>query len=120
MLAALDLFPSQQHLPVTHRPKYRLWQTSQIVPMNGRIIFERLSCRSPVTSDSGIDRAFVRINVNDGIVAIPDCDSGPGSSCPLEDFLVMVRRREKDLVGFRWRCGLDYDAPQEITFLHQT
>lgn len=120
MLAALDLFPSNQHLPVTHRPKSRGWQTSQVVPMNGRIIFERLSCRAPATNETGIDKPFVRINVNDGIVALPDCNSGPGSSCPLVDFLAMVRRRECDLMDFRWRCGLDDDAPRQITFLHQT
>ncbi|KAL9030929.1 MAG: hypothetical protein Q9196_001003 [Gyalolechia fulgens] len=119
MVAALDLFPSQEHLPVTHRPKSRQWQTSQIVPMNGRIIFERLSCKSPATNTDTGGRPFIRIIMNDGVIALPDCNSGPGSSCPLEDFLALVRRRGKEVGDFRGICGLGDDAPARISFLHQ-
>ncbi|KAL8717453.1 MAG: hypothetical protein Q9225_005303 [Loekoesia sp. 1 TL-2023] len=116
MIAALNIFPSKEHLPVTHRPKSRQWRTSQVVPMNGRIIFERLACSSP----PGTIRHFVRINVNDGIVPHPNCSSGPGSSCPLEDFLALVQRRGKEIGDFRETCGLGGDAPAQITFLRQT
>ncbi|KAL8925020.1 MAG: hypothetical protein Q9208_003704 [Pyrenodesmia sp. 3 TL-2023] len=123
MLAALDLFPSNKHLPVTHRPKSRTWHTSQVVPMNGRIIFERLTCNSSPKSlwnaNTNAGEQFVRINVNDGIVAFPGCSTGPGSSCPLEDFLALVCRRQKKIGNFRQICGLDEDAPARITFLHQ-
>ncbi|KAL8716144.1 MAG: hypothetical protein Q9220_000049 [cf. Caloplaca sp. 1 TL-2023] len=123
MLAALNLFPSEKLLPVTHREEKRTWRTSQIVPMNGRIIFERLKCIQPhPKSSQAISNAvehFVRINVNDGIVALPGCSSGPGSSCALEGFLAMVQRRGKEIGDFRDVCGLGDDAPRRITFLHQ-
>ncbi|KAL8908545.1 MAG: hypothetical protein Q9207_000755 [Kuettlingeria erythrocarpa] len=123
MLAALDLFPSRKPLPVTHRPHSRAWRTSQVVPMNGRIIFERLTCdtlpQSFPSTDANASERFVRVNVNDGVVAFPGCSSGPGSSCPLEDFLALVRRRGKNIGDFRQTCGLDEDAPARITFLHQ-
>lgn len=143
MLTALDLFPSSDTLPTTHRLEPRNWRSSQIAPMSVRIIFELLSCGTTTEPSSASDggRApqvqavlqavspqqtskrqsarFVRINVNDGIVALPRCDSGPGSSCPLEEFLAHVRRRGEEGGDFRKLCGLDEDAPDRITFLHQ-
>ena len=135
MLAALDLFPSSEHLPISHRPTSRNWRMSQVVPMNGRVIFEYLECDDPrlALSDGGRqipppplekrgeDRrsTFIRININDGIVAIPDCTSGPGSSCPLEDFLALVRRRGEEIGDFKELCGLGADDADRITFLRQ-
>lgn len=124
MLAALDLFPSTTQLPVTHRLKDRAWKMLQVVPMNGRVIFERLICEASVkdrwSEPSKRPQHYVRINVNDGIVALPTCSSGPGSSCPLEDFLSMVRRRGEEVGDFHEICGLvGEDSPGGITFLHQ-
>ncbi|KAL8839654.1 MAG: hypothetical protein Q9170_001660 [Blastenia crenularia] len=123
MIAALDLLPSNEHLPVTYQPESRAWRTSQVVPMNGRIIFERLTCRSSARGSDGADRGTlehsVRVNVNDGVIAIPQCSAGPGSSCPLGDFLALVHRRGKEIGVFGKMCGLGDDAPERITFLHQ-
>ncbi|KAL8654913.1 MAG: hypothetical protein Q9210_001217 [Variospora velana] len=128
LLAALDLFPTVEPLPVTHRaPSSRAWRSSQIVPMNGRIIFERLTCKpsSRNTSKGGgvhhqaAGEHFIRININDGIVGLQICASGPGSSCPLEDFLTLVRRRVEEVGDFRTVCGLEAGAPAKIMFLHQ-
>lgn len=143
MLAALDLFPTNTLLPVTHRLEPRNWRTSQIVPMSGRVIFELLSCSSTtdlqhededilLSYDQAMLRAsrrqhqpeqqkgrFVRINVNDGIVALPGCDSGPGSSCPLEEFLAHVKRRGDEVGDFTEVCGLGEDVAERITILHQ-
>ena len=150
MLAALDVMHSTSLLPVTHRPAFRKWRTSQVVPMSGRIVFERLTCspndantRAPGAFKSqqhhhmrhetcpGSDQTslrdfmpengtFVRININDGVVALPGCsNSGPGSSCPLDEFLAHVRRRGEEVGDFKELCGLGPDAPGRITFLHQ-
>ena len=148
MLAALDIMHSTTVLPVTHRPAFREWRTSQVVPMSGRIVFERLTCspnninaRAPAAFKSkhhkhsanhpGLDKAplqdsalengtFVRININDGMVALPGCsNSGPGSSCPLDEFLTHVRKRGEEVGDFKELCGLGPDAPGRITFLHQ-
>ncbi|KAL8693879.1 MAG: hypothetical protein Q9218_001388 [Villophora microphyllina] len=123
MLAALDIFPSKTHLPVTHREKNQAWKMSQVVPMNGRVILERLTCE-PSSKDRGGDprqlqRHHVRINVNDGIIALPNCSSGPGASCPLQDFLAIVQERGREVGNFRKMCGVREDSPGRITFLHQ-
>lgn len=122
MLTALNIFPDSTHLPVTHIAKGRKWRTSQVSPMGARIIFERLACRkstSPSQEEESPSGAFIRININDGIVALPGCDSGPGHSCPLSEFQAHVARRGTELGDFRQKCGLSDDMPDRITFLHQ-
>jgi len=126
MLAALDLFHDDEKLPVTHVASERRWRTSSITPMGGRVIFERLACpqssssSSSSSSGAGVQEAiFVRINVNDGIVALTGCKGGPGKSCALDQFLEMVKQRGEDVGDFRDKCGLGKDAPDKVTFLHQ-
>ena len=125
MLAALDLFHDEEDLPVTRVAADRRWRTSTITPMGGRVIFERMTCSSPSTStvssskDMPDEHIFVRINVNDGIVAIPACQDGPGKSCALDQFLQIVKRRGQEVGDFREKCGLGEDAADRITFLHQ-
>jgi acid phosphatase len=116
MLAALDLYHDKKPLPVTHVATDRNWRTSQVTPMGGRVIFERLSCQQPGSSKK---TAFVRVNVNDGIVAIPGCESGPGQSCPLQKFIKRVQSIQDNAGDFRAICGLKSDAPDRISFLHQ-
>ncbi|KAF2762490.1 multiple inositol polyphosphate phosphatase [Pseudovirgaria hyperparasitica] len=118
LLSALDIFHDDEDLPTTHRVDSRAWRTSQITPMGGRIIFERMTC------DVGLKEKVphVRINMNDGIVALPGCQNGPGHSCPLDDFLSWTRKRMVEIGDFNEVCGLrayEPDAPDMITFLHQ-
>lgn len=116
MLTALDIVNDEQHLPTTHIRHDRKWRKSQISPMGGRIIFELLSCSADDATGSG---KFVRLNINDGITAIPDCNSGPGKSCPLAQFAERTRRRGLEVGDFKQVCGLRDDAADRITFLHQ-
>lgn len=61
----------------------------------------------------------MRVNVNDGIVAVPGCEDGPGHSCPIEDFVERVDRSGEEVGDFGEVCGLADDAAKEISFLHQ-
>jgi len=121
MLTALNIFPDSTHLPITHIAKNRRWRTSQVSPMGARIIFERLACRKPpsLSQEESSNETFIRININDGVVALPGCDSGPGHSCPLSEFQAHVAARGEELGDFRQKCGLSDDMPDRITFLHQ-
>jgi acid phosphatase len=116
MMTALDVINDAEHLPVTHIPHERKWRKSQVSPMGGRIIFERLACQ--VEDTPGVER-FVRLNINDGITAIPDCQSGPGKSCPLRQFAARTRERGEVVGDFREMCGLDEGVEGRIKFLHQ-
>ena len=136
LITALDLFANiSDGLPSSHVPLNRTWRTSDTVPMGGRIILERLICPGPQYywdhADYGYpnhrytstpkDEEFVRVNVNDGIVALPGCESGPGSSCPLNEFLARVEKRGKEVGDFRDVCGLGKNGSDKegIDFLHQ-
>lgn len=132
MLAAMDLFPQEPELPTSHVLHNRTWRTSDVVPMGGRVILERLACPAPrrcwdnapfypnhIYCEEDRDDMYVRVNVNDGIVAIPDCDEGPGASCELEKFSERVKKTGEEVGDFAKVCGLPNDAPKSITFLHQ-
>ena len=57
-------------LPVTHVARDRKWRTSTVMPMGARIILERMACNSPsAEGDKDDQETFVRINVNDKIMA---------------------------------------------------
>ncbi|KAF1834517.1 3-phytase B precursor [Decorospora gaudefroyi] len=116
MITALDVINDKEHLPITHIPHDRKWRKSQVSPMGGRIIFELLSCS--VKESSG-NQKFVRLNINDGITAIPGCESGPGKSCPLEEFAARTEKKGEEVGDFRELCGLSDDAAKSIAFLRQ-
>jgi acid phosphatase len=116
MVTALDVINDEVHLPVTNVDSGRKWRKSQVCPMGGRIIFELLACEGEGVE--GRER-FVRLNINDGITALPDCHSGPGESCPLEQFAARTKRRGMEVGDFRQLCGLGGDEAGEITFLRQ-
>lgn len=106
-------------LPTTHRATDRTWRTSPVLPMGGRIILERMTCSSTEGDAKGSKSdAFVRVNINDDIVHLSHCKSGPGLFCPLDEFNAHVRRRKLEVGDFGKVCGLDGDAGR-ITFLHQ-
>lgn len=110
MLTALSLFEDAKDLPVDRIKEDRQWKTSQVTPMGGRILFERMTCPTGL---------YVRFNVNDGIVPLKGCDDGPGSSCALDAFAEYVKARGQAAGDFRKICGLGKDAPRALTFLRQ-
>ncbi|RDW72574.1 uncharacterized protein DSM5745_07746 [Aspergillus mulundensis] len=102
-LEALDIFKDPKydpHLPTTHRANDRVWRTSSVMPMGGRIILERMTCSSMNGGLGGEEATFVRVNINDKIVPLPYCKSGPGLSCPLSEFATHVTRRNMEVGDF--------------------
>ncbi|THW89001.1 phosphoglycerate mutase-like protein [Aureobasidium pullulans] len=130
LLSTLDLFPSSP-LPTDHAPEPRVWKISDVVPMGGRVIFERLACpqiychsNAPlypnhIYCDPPKDEPYIRVIINDGVVAIPDCQDGPGKSCALASFERKVMLRGWEVGDFGKTCGLEEGAADKVTFLHQ-
>ena len=120
-LEALDILKDPKYdpeLPATYRADDRVWRTSSVLPMGGRIILERITCSS-IDSDRKPDEGtFIRVNINDKIVPLPYCKTGPGLSCPLDEFNGHVGRRNLEVGNFGEVCGLDGDVGR-ITFLKQ-
>lgn len=119
MLTALAIITDAHHLPPTHIAHARRWRKSQVSPMGGRIIFELLACRAAPGGDVQPGEKYVRVNINDGITALPDCHNGPGMSCPLGEFAARTQRRGAQVGDFGELCGLEEGAAERITFLHQ-
>lgn len=104
-------------LPITKIEQTRSWKMSQTAPMGARFVFERLVCSDGSSNDS--KDVYVRLNINDGIIAIPGCAQGPGLSCPLKGFLGMLDEKLHEAGSFAQKCGLTEDLPKHIDFLHQ-
>ena len=102
------------YLPPENFVPERVWKTSDLTPMGGRVIIERLRCWKSDVMDSN---AYIRVLINDGVVAI----GGHPRDGLLEiaQFEQLVRERGNAVGGFRDVCGLDSEVPDRITFLHQ-
>lgn len=101
------------------RAKDRLWRTSELIPFLGHLALERLECVTPHSdphprSDSpdhsraaeeGETKPHVRVLVNETPQRIPACDSGPGGSCPLFQFLEYVAARSARFGDFDEQCN---------------
>ncbi|KAJ6095346.1 histidine phosphatase superfamily, partial [Penicillium sp. IBT 16267x] len=89
ILTALGILSVPGEIPLS--PNYfiadRLWRTSSVLPMGARMIVERLT-----SSDK--NDIFIRININDRIVSLPFCRTGPGDCCSLENFLEYVNSQK--------------------------
>lgn len=104
--SALGLLEPAEDLPTSYIPFPNPYVHSSIVPQGARIYTEKLQC--------GND-AYVRYIINDAVVPIPKCATGPGFSCKLDDFENFVKERIGD-VDFVKQCGVNSTYPSELTF----
>lgn len=77
----------------------RLACTEQSPPSSVKHVANQFPQIAPTTT-------FVRIMTNDAPIPIPSCQSGPGLSCPLEEFAEFVAQRGKIVGDFVTVCGL--------------
>ncbi|OAL36030.1 hypothetical protein AYO20_04692 [Fonsecaea nubica] len=126
-LAALGIFDESLdlgHLPSDRLVPERKWKTSDVVPMGGRLIFERITCETEGgMTATGRDHA-VRLFINDGLIDLTRLtDIVPFShvegAVSLESFQNTLSSRGAQLGDFRQICSLPEDAPDRIDFLHQ-
>jgi acid phosphatase len=122
-LAALGVFnepPGNRELPTNRVKADRTWRTSDVVPMGGRLIFERITCE---TGEDGKQQA-VRLFVNDALVDLSSIPhtvafSEADGAISMPSFQAMLSLKGSELGDFRQACGLGDDAPDRIQFLHQ-
>lgn len=89
------------------------WRTSQLVPMGTRVVLERLSCAN--TTDPEVTEDYVRFIINDAVIPHDTCTSGPGFSCPIDDFIAITKNRLQDPVA---KCGINstYEYQTDLSF----
>ncbi|RMZ79020.1 hypothetical protein DV737_g3652, partial [Chaetothyriales sp. CBS 132003] len=117
-LQVLDEKTIQQHLPTDTIKSERTWRTSDVVPMGGRLVLERIACSG---EDQAETRHYVRISINDGIVKVAGIPPAKevDHTVDVADFWDFVASRLGYFGEFREVCGLRADAPDRISFLHQ-
>ncbi|KAF1830149.1 phosphoglycerate mutase-like protein [Decorospora gaudefroyi] len=114
--AMLGVFDNQQSLPGNKLPPNRLFRSSLICPMRGTIAFERLFCpliASNTASRSGqsgynstSSDAYMRIRINDAVYPVVGCTSGPGSSCPVEQYHSIIGGKLAEAGDFNKLCNV--------------
>lgn len=141
LLTALDLFPlntsnttnsssSSDQMPPTQIPAHYPFHTSTLVPMSATLLLERIACPLPphcwshtplyphmVYCDPPEEDVFVRVVVNDGVVALEGCEEGPGESCGIEGWRGRVEGMRGKVSGWVEVCGGNGDGG--VGFLHQ-
>lgn len=81
---ALGLFLPEQDLPSDYIPFPRSYVHSSMVPQGARVYVEKLKCGG---------ESYVRFIVNDALIPIKACASGPGFSCELSDYENYINKR---------------------------
>ncbi|KAK9480876.1 histidine phosphatase superfamily [Lipomyces japonicus] len=113
LLSTLGVLPEPSSMSSRHANLDRTWKTSRIVPMGGRVVFERVSCH-----DHADHRQIgIRLILNDGLVSFPGCEDyefaigGSSSSstkiCPMHVFMDLVGQKVDEVGGnVDELCGL--------------
>ena len=87
-------------IPLDRINYQRVWKSSDFIPHLSQIALERLSCKSAAYNGS-----FVRVLVSSAPKPLPGCASGPGASCPLEQYMDYMKRRNDLFEDFSKACG---------------
>ncbi|KAL3673083.1 hypothetical protein V7S43_002378 [Phytophthora oleae] len=74
----------------------RNFRSSRVVAMGSRLVTERITC-------SG--ESYVRFNINEQVVPLPGCQSGPGLTCPLSEFVQYMEARKTEVGDFVTECA---------------
>lgn len=84
LATALGVFTPLQPLSPSKMDSNRLYVSSRINPMAGRVAFERMTCKAGV---------YVRVRVNDAVYPLKECRSGPGKMCELKEFGKVIKAK---------------------------
>ncbi|KZP09945.1 phytase [Athelia psychrophila] len=86
--AALGLFAQQRPLdPHAPEPR-RTWFLSRMAPFGGRMVTEKIDCRTPTRGNAGMQATeYVRILVDDKVQPLEFCGAGADGMCGLDAFV---------------------------------
>lgn len=104
---ALGLFNSSsdatEQFPTDHINWTRAWKMSDLIPFLGHVGMEKMTCeRGALHGDGPGD--FIRFIANTAPRPIPDCQDGPGASCPFHAFESLIGKGSKKHEDFHRVC----------------
>ncbi|KAH3680304.1 hypothetical protein WICMUC_000371 [Wickerhamomyces mucosus] len=111
-LTALGLFDGHYDVTPDYVDLQHPWKVSELVPMGARLIHERLQCTDYSTNKT---EDYVRILLNDAVIPIPDCQDGPGFSCPLDGYKEVIDSNLGNTTYVE-ACGVNSTYPQYTSF----
>ena len=135
LVAASGVLDKQKPLSSTRRDDDRQYMVSRYGTMRGTIAFEKLRCSARTggsssgdggsypshitpqntTTGGGDEATYIRIRLNDAVYPVPSCSSGPGSSCPLDDYASRVREKYADQGDWLENCNVTLEgAPTRV------
>lgn len=117
-LGILDEGRQPGYLPSDRIKSKRKWKTSDVVPMGGRLVFERVTCDNTGLG-SNLRRSYIRLFINDGIVNLEKDFIGGGlaNGVGLKQWMATVAKKGERFGDFKSVCGLPATAPSSISFL---
>lgn len=117
-LGILDEGKQPGYLPSDKTKPRRKWKTSDVVPMGGRLVFEKVTCTNTGLGEN-LRRSYVRLFINDGIISLDKTFLGGGlaNGIGMKQWLDMVVKKGEKFGSFKEVCGLSDQAPSGISFL---
>ena len=128
LVSELGVYDDVLPLPDTYLPTFQKYVASNFVTMRGTVGFERLTCSNPnatvapagwaavdqwgnptahvPSSSSSATTQYVRLTLNDAVYPVVGCASGPGASCPLDEYAGIVARKMAQAGSLRGRCNI--------------
>ena len=100
--SALGLFKQSLPLDPTEPDPGRTWITSHLTPFSGRMVTERLSCRTSQTEAT--NDVYVRILVDDAVQPLEFCGADEDGICGLDAFVESQAYARNDGEGDFEKC----------------
>lgn len=94
--------PAVEEFPTDRINWVRAWKMSDLIPFLGHVGMERITCDGRPDADKG---DYIRFVANTAPRPIPECQSGPGASCPFSEFKQIVSAGAEKYADFHSVCG---------------
>ncbi|KAK5094525.1 hypothetical protein LTS08_008577 [Lithohypha guttulata] len=107
---ALGLFNNSascgfDEFPTSHINWARSWRMSDLIPFLGHVGMEKMICNRP--GAPGQSGEYIRFIANTAPRPLPFCQSGPGASCPFEEFKEIIKAGNEKYGDFDGVCEND-------------
>jgi acid phosphatase len=111
LAASTGVFDGHELLDPAVRNDDRLFMASRFSTMRGTIAFERLTCSASCSTKSS---SYLRVRLNEVVYPIPSCKSGPGFSCPIDEYVAYVEAKQEAEGDWITNCNVTAaGAPQK-------
>ena len=108
---ALKLFQSfaggngTEEFPTDRINWSRGWRMSDLIPFLGHVGLELLTCEVPAATGLAFEsKEFIRVIANTAPRPIYTCQTGPGASCPIEEFHHLLKEGHRTYGDFEGVC----------------